>query len=149
MLFFSSGTSAEPKGILNSHRAVAIQLSRWRRLYDNLDDDVRCWPANGFFWSGVFSMAHGLTFGSGGALVLQPTFEAAEALELWRKQVNYRSAGRTNGLARGGSNWVQWTSSLRYVDRAASRRHTTVQRNGESPRAMGSRRPHDHRACTQ
>ena len=37
-------------------------------------DDVRSWTANGFFWSGNFSMVIGCTLSSGGAIVLQPTF---------------------------------------------------------------------------
>jgi acyl-coenzyme A synthetase/AMP-(fatty) acid ligase len=141
MLFFSSGTSDKPKGILNSHRAVAIQLWRWRRLYDNLDADVRCWPANGFFWSGVFSMALGLTFSYGGALVLQPTFEAAEALELMQaEEVNLPLAWphQWSRLSEA-SNWAEVDlSSLRYVDiRSPLARHPTVRTQWREPRGYG------------
>src|SRR5580692_2902277 len=45
----------KPKGIFNSHRAMAIQCWRSRRLFA-LEDDVRCWTANGFMWSGNFVM---------------------------------------------------------------------------------------------
>jgi acyl-CoA synthetase (AMP-forming)/AMP-acid ligase II len=81
VLFFSSGSTGKPKGILSTHRGVTVQCWRWRRMYD-LDDDVRCWSANGFFWSGNFCMALGSTLTSGGSLVLQPTFEPNEALQL-------------------------------------------------------------------
>ena len=47
-LFFSSGTTSRPKGILHAQRAVAIQWWRWRRLM-GVGDDVRSWTANGFF----------------------------------------------------------------------------------------------------
>jgi len=81
VLFFSSGSTGKPKGILSAHRGVTVQCWRWKRIYD-LADDVRCWSANGFFWSGNFCMALGSTLTSGGSLVLQPTFEPVEALRL-------------------------------------------------------------------
>jgi acyl-CoA synthetase (AMP-forming)/AMP-acid ligase II len=81
LLLFSSGSTGKAKGILSSHRGVTVQCWRWKRIYA-LGDDVRCWSANGFFWSGNFCMALGATLTSGGSLVLQPTFEPAEALRL-------------------------------------------------------------------
>ena len=76
VLFFSSGSTGKPKGILNAHRGVAIQCWRCGASLA-LGDDVRCWTANGFFWSGNFAMALGGTLSAGGCLVLQPTFEPA------------------------------------------------------------------------
>jgi acyl-CoA synthetase (AMP-forming)/AMP-acid ligase II len=81
VLLFSSGTSGKPKGILNSHRAVAIQCWRWARL-PGLDETTRTWSPNGFFWSGNFAIGMGGTLAAGGCLVLQPTFDPAEALRL-------------------------------------------------------------------
>jgi acyl-CoA synthetase (AMP-forming)/AMP-acid ligase II len=81
VLFFSSGSTGKPKGVLSAHRAVAIQGWRWRRLLA-LGDDVRAWTSNGFFWSGNFASLLGATFAAGGSLVLQATFEPAEALTL-------------------------------------------------------------------
>lgn len=80
-IFFSSGSTANPKGIINSHRAVALQLWRWKRFYQ-LSDDARTWSANGFFWSGNFGMAIGGTLTAGGCLVLQKTFNPEEALSI-------------------------------------------------------------------
>jgi fatty-acyl-CoA synthase len=80
-VFFSSGSTSRPKGILNSHRAMAIQCWRSARTYA-LRDDVRCWTANGFMWSGNFVMALGGTLAAGGALILQRLFEPAAALAL-------------------------------------------------------------------
>ena len=80
-IFYSSGSTATPKGIRNSHRAMAIQCWRTRRLFA-LGDDVRCWTANGFMWSGNFVMALGGTLASGGSLVLQRLFDPGEALQL-------------------------------------------------------------------
>ncbi len=81
VLFFSSGSTARPKGILSAHRGVAIQL--WRMAtQQRLGDGVRSWTANGFFWSGNFAMIVGGTLASGGSLVLQRTFQPEEALAL-------------------------------------------------------------------
>src|SRR3546814_5004840 len=49
-------------------------------------DDVRCWSANGFFWSGNFAQALGGALSSGGSLVLQSTFNAEEALQLMERE---------------------------------------------------------------
>lgn len=91
LLFFSSGSTSKPKGILNSHRGTAIQLWRFGRYYRfTKEDNVRTWTGNGFFWSGNFCMALGATFSSGGSVVLQATFNPAEALELMQaEKVNF------------------------------------------------------------
>ncbi len=91
VLFFSSGSTSKPKGVLSAHRGVCIQLWRFRRMYGfSPGDDVRGWTANGFFWSGNFTMVLGSTLASGGALILQSTFDAAEALELMQaERVNF------------------------------------------------------------
>lgn len=81
VLFFSSGSTAKPKGILSAQRGVTIQMWRMARLQD-LPGDTRYWSANGFFWSGNFALALGATLAVGGCLVLQRTFQPAEALNL-------------------------------------------------------------------
>jgi fatty-acyl-CoA synthase len=84
LLFYSSGSTKLPKGILNAHRGVCLQLWRWVRFYDvaGVGAQVRCWSANGFFWSGNFAQALGGALSTGGSLVLQATFIADEALWL-------------------------------------------------------------------
>jgi fatty-acyl-CoA synthase len=59
-LFFSSGSTARPKGIFSAQRAIAIQLWRMGRLF-NLSGDVRSWTPNGLFWSGNFATVMGTT----------------------------------------------------------------------------------------
>ena len=86
VLFFSSGSTAKPKGILSAHRGVTLQLWRWPKWYATRPREVRCWSANGFFWSGNFSMAFGGALSSGGSLVLQSTFNADEALALIERE---------------------------------------------------------------
>lgn len=86
VLFFSSGSTALPKGILSAHRGVTLQLWRWAKWYEARTGDLRMWSANGLFWSGNFSMALGGALTSGGSLILQSTFNAAEALQLMERE---------------------------------------------------------------
>ncbi|MGV9408692.1 class I adenylate-forming enzyme family protein [Nocardia sp. NPDC003693] len=131
VVFFSSGTTSKPKGIRSAHRGVAVQMWRFRRMYGfGPDDAVRCWTANGFFWSGNFGMALGATLAAGGSLVLQPTFDAEEALELMQSE-------RVNFPVAWPHQWAQlesaptWSttdlSALRFVDRSLpAATHPTV-----------------------
>jgi fatty-acyl-CoA synthase len=139
-LFFSSGTTSLPKGVLHAQRAVAIQWWRWGRLM-GMEDPVRSWSANGFFWSGNFSMVIGGTFSSGGTLVLQPTFRAEEALELMQ-------AERVSFALAWPHQWAKleatpgWETvdlgSLRYVkDDTPAARHRTVETRWLSPPSYG------------
>ena len=91
LLYFSSGSTGRPKGIQHSHRAVSIQCWRWARVLGFNDQlGIRGWGANGFFWSGAFAQTAGATLSSGGTLVLQPTFNAEQALKLFEaERVNY------------------------------------------------------------
>ncbi|OBG30408.1 AMP-dependent synthetase [Mycobacterium alsense] len=120
VLFFSSGSTSKPKGILSAHRGVCIQLWRFRRMYGfTPDDHVRGWTANGFFWSGNFAMVLGSTLASGGALVLQSTFDAAEALELMAaERVNFPFAWPHQwAQLEGAPNWDRVDlSSVRFAD---------------------------------
>ena len=120
VLFFSSGSTSRPKGILSAHRGVAVQMWRCRRMYGfGPEDQVRCWTANGLFWSGNFAMALGATLAAGGALVLQPTFDAAEALELMQaERVNFPFAWPHQWAQLEGSpRWGEVDlSSMRFVD---------------------------------
>jgi fatty-acyl-CoA synthase len=131
VLFFSSGSTSRPKGILSAHRGVCIQMWRFRRLYGfGPEDDVRCWSANGFFWSGNFAMSLGSTLAAGGSLVLQPTFDAAEALELMAtEKVNFPFAWPHQwAQLEAAPNWAQVDlSAMRFVDfKTPVARHPTV-----------------------
>jgi fatty-acyl-CoA synthase len=142
LLFFSSGTTGLPKGILHAHRAAVIQWWRWPRIF-GVTGDIRCWTANGFFWSGQFSMALGCAFSRGGAVVLQRTFEPEEALELMQAEsvtVPFAWPHQWAKLA-AARNWNSVNlESLRYVDpRSPLARHPTVRTtNWYEPPAYGA-----------
>ena len=85
LIFFSSGSTALPKAIQQTHRAAALQCWRWGGKWFEIDSSVRTWSANGFFFSGNFSMTFG-TLGVGGCIVLQRYFNPDEALELIERE---------------------------------------------------------------
>jgi fatty-acyl-CoA synthase len=120
VLFFSSGSTSKPKGVLSAHRGVCVQMWRFRRMYGfSPSDHVRGWTANGFFWSGNFTMVLGSTLASGGAIVLQSTFDAAEALELMQaERVNFPFAWPHQwAQLEGAPNWGRVDlSSVRFAD---------------------------------
>ena len=128
-LFFSSGSTARPKGIFSAQRAIAIQLWRMGRLF-NLSGDVRSWTPNGLFWSGNFATVMGTTLSCGGALVLQSTFIAHEALELMEaERVNFPMLWPHQAKQlEEASNWNDVDlSAMRFVDPYSPlARHPTV-----------------------
>jgi fatty-acyl-CoA synthase len=141
MLFFSSGTTGLPKGIFHAQRAIAIQWWRWPRVL-GVTDDVRCWTANGFFWSGNFSMVIGCGLSSGGTIVLQSTFQPEEALELFAAERVTIPMAWPHQWAKleAARNWSSVDlSCLRYVDPGApAGRHPTVKTQWYEPPAYGS-----------
>ena len=110
ILLFSSGSTGKAKGILSAHRAVCLQLWRWPQWYAIRDDlPARTWSANGFFWSGNFTMALGGTLSRGGTLVLQRWFDAAEALDLMAKE-------KANMALAWPHQWAQLEAASNYLD---------------------------------
>lgn len=141
VLFFSSGSTGQAKGILTAHRSACLQLWRWRTWYD-ICEPPRTWSANAFFFSGNFAMALGGTLSSGGCLILQRTFDAAEALRLIEQE-------RATMLLAWPHQWPQLEtaagyeasdlSALRYIDaNSPVARHPTVRTKWREPQAYGS-----------
>lgn len=140
-LFFSSGTTSLPKGILHAQRAFAIQWWRWPRVMC-VKGPARAWTGNGFFWSGNITMIVGVALSTGGCIVLQPYFEPELALKLWQSErVNYL-AGRPHQWARlqEAPNWATADlSSLYYITNAELlKKHPTVQSDWRLPMTFGT-----------
>jgi acyl-CoA synthetase (AMP-forming)/AMP-acid ligase II len=140
-IFFSSGTTSLPKGILHSQRAFALQWWRYPRLAA-VTEAVRCWTANGLFWSGNVTLAVGLAFTNGGTLVLQPYFEPDATLRLIARERISFLHGREHQWARLQES-AQWAdtdcSSLRYITRGEIfQQHPTVDSDWTIPMGYGN-----------
>jgi fatty-acyl-CoA synthase len=137
VLFFSSGTTAMPKGILSAHRGVTLQLWRWPQWYQAKPGELRMWSANGFFWSGNFAMALGGALTRGGSLVLQSYFNAEEALALMeREKATFLNAWPHQWeQIIAASSWATADlSSLIYIDhKSPIAQHPTVNSNWREP----------------
>jgi fatty-acyl-CoA synthase len=138
VLFFSSGSTAKPKGILSMHRGVTLQLWRWKRFLA-AKEDARAWSANGFFWSGNFAMAIGGALSSGGSLILQATFQPDEALTLMEQEKATMAFAWPHQWAQleAASNWNDVDlSSLYYVGQHTPLgKHATVNTDWQEPMA--------------
>jgi fatty-acyl-CoA synthase len=136
VLFFSSGSTAKPKGVLSSHRAVCLQLWRWRR-FNKAESDARAWSANGFFWSGNFCMALGGALTAGGSLVLQKTFDPDSALALMEAERVTMVYAWPHQYAQleAAPNWLGVDlSELHYVNTTyAFGKHPTVKTDWQEP----------------
>jgi len=81
MIIYTSGTTANPKGVLHAHRAPVLQSWRFREIL-LFDENDRVWTSYPFFWTAGICMSLGSTLAAGGCLLLQETFAPAAALEM-------------------------------------------------------------------
>ncbi len=140
-LFFSSGTTSLPKGILHAQRAFTIQWWRWPRVLC-VREPARSWTGNGFFWSGNVTMIVGTALSTGGAVILQATFEAESALRLMEAERVTLVNGRPHQWARlqAAPNWAETDlSSLRYITKGElMMEHPTVDSDWQLPNSYGN-----------
>lgn len=140
-LFFSSGTTSLPKGILHAQRAFAIQFWRFPRLW-GLVEPARCWTGNGFFWSGPVVIIVGCALSTGGAIIMQPLFDAEQALKLIEAEKVTTINGRPHQWARMQSSpgWESADlSSLRQITKGEIiMEHPSVDTDWEMPNAFGT-----------
>ncbi|MHB1582245.1 MAG: class I adenylate-forming enzyme family protein [Acidimicrobiales bacterium] len=85
VVIYTSGTTAEPKGVVHTHRAVAGQLWRWGDQLKLTPAD-RVWSAFPLFWVAGFATFLGGTLSAGACMVLQDGFDPAETLELLERE---------------------------------------------------------------
>jgi acyl-CoA synthetase (AMP-forming)/AMP-acid ligase II len=85
VMFFTSGSTAQPKAVLHAHRALTHQA--WVASAGfGLDENDRSWGALPMFFAGGFVIIALITFARGGAVVLQDHFEAGRALDLMERE---------------------------------------------------------------
>lgn len=140
-LFFSSGTTSLPKGILHTQQAFAIQWWRWPRVM-SVQGHVRSWTGNGFFWSANITMVVGVALSTGGSVIIQPVFEPADVLKaIEAERINFLM-GRPHQWAKLQEmpNWgAADLSSLRYITNSAlMQTHPTVKTDWRLPMTFGT-----------
>jgi fatty-acyl-CoA synthase len=85
VVIYTSGTTAQPKGVLHAQRAGVLQGWRFAEMLRFGPDD-RVYTTYPFFWTAGIAMSLGATFAVGGCLLLQETFEPGAALDLIESQ---------------------------------------------------------------
>jgi fatty-acyl-CoA synthase len=84
-VFFTSGTTADPKGVVHTHGALCRAVDDIATVL-GLDDTDRTWGYLPFFFTGGLVAVALATLARGGAVVLQEVFEADETLRLLERE---------------------------------------------------------------
>jgi acyl-CoA synthetase (AMP-forming)/AMP-acid ligase II len=85
VIVYSSGTTDRPKGVVLSHRAVALQWWTQAALFGR-DESTRVWCAFPIFWTAGLNTAMGATLAAGATWVTQERFEPGHALRLLERE---------------------------------------------------------------
>ena len=85
VMFFTSGSTAQPKAVLHAHRALVHQAFVASAAF-GLDANDASWGCLPMFFAGGFVIIALITFARGGKVVLQDHFEAGRALDLMERE---------------------------------------------------------------
>ena len=85
VIIYSSGTTDRPKGVVLSHRAIALEWWIVAALFGR-DESTRVWCALPLFWTAGITAALGATLAGGGTWVMQERFEPGHALRLLERE---------------------------------------------------------------
>jgi fatty-acyl-CoA synthase len=85
ILIYTSGTSANPKGVLHTNGTPVIQSFRWAKAMGLTPDDklLSRFP---YFWSAGFTMTLGGPLAAGTAVITIEAFDAGAALEIMERE---------------------------------------------------------------
>ena len=84
VVLYTSGSSADPKGVVHTHNTVLRRATSLGNLTGIGPGEVVFSPSP-YFWTGGFVNGLMVTFLKGGALITQPRFEAGPTLEQFEK----------------------------------------------------------------
>jgi len=85
VLIYTSGTTADPKGVLHTHRAGVLQGWRFAEIMD-LEAEDRVFTTYPFFWTAGIAMSLLPALSRGATLYLQEVFEPGAALEVIERE---------------------------------------------------------------
>jgi fatty-acyl-CoA synthase len=81
LVLYTSGTSGPSKGVIHTHRSVAVQFGRLPREFSLTREDV-VWGTFPLFWSAGIAWLLGASLGAGATLLLQAWFDPAAAVDM-------------------------------------------------------------------
>ena len=85
VLIYTSGTTAQPKGVLHTQRAPVLQAWRFAEMLRFGPED-RVYTSYPFFWTAGIAMSIGGAFAAGARLLLQEGFEPGAALDMIERE---------------------------------------------------------------
>ena len=85
LIIYSSGTTAQPKGMMHVHRAPTLQAWQQARIFRR-GPQTRIWTTFPLFWTAGFNTVLGATMAAGGCWVMQELFDPAEAIALIQRE---------------------------------------------------------------